>query len=159
VILDGNARAMKLRLDVLRAGPASGTYELSDGSTGWAMKRIDDCQQAALATLLQVPLSEVPDAHIDKRLAAGESVEKVDKTAWNQMITWLGGRGLRLVRHATTPTHLERWIGVVPNERPFQSHCLIMVRDRILFDPSVRPGVRTFYSVEIQYGLSIERVV
>lgn len=156
MIEDGAARAMRLTFDVMRAGPATGTYELRDGSTGWAMRRTDDCLAAALATLLQIPLTSVPDAHLDKRLAAGESVEKVDKTAWNQVLTWLAGRGLKLVRHSRQPTHLARWLGVVEHPDPFKAHTLVMEGSRILFDPAVRPGIRTFYAVEIDLGYSIE---
>jgi hypothetical protein len=157
VILDGDARALRLTMDVLRGGGAPpATSQLSDGSTGWHMKRVDDCQAAALATLLQIPLSEVPDARLDQRLAAGESVAHVDRTAWAEMIRWLRGRGLALIRHGRPPTHLPKWLGIVPHPDPFKGHCLIMVRDRVLFDPSVRPGVRTFYAVEVQYGYSIQ---
>src|SRR5450755_2251684 len=135
---------MRLTMDVLRAGGAPpATSRLSDGTVGWHMRRVDDCQAAALASLLQVPLSEIPDARLDERLARGESVEHVDKTAGAQMLKWLDGRGLKLIRHGRPPTHLPRWLGIVPNPAPFQGHCLIMARDRVLFDPSVRPGVRT----------------
>lgn len=156
MIQDGAARAMKLTLDVMRAGAASGTYELRDGSTGWAMRRVDDCQQAALATLLQVPLSEVPDARIDERLARGETIEHVDRTSWDQMLRWLEGRGLKLIRHAMPPKHLARWLGIVPNPAPFQGHTLVMAGPKILFDPAVKPGIRTFFACEVQFGYSIQ---
>lgn len=156
MILDGDARALRLTMDVLRSGAAPTTSELSDGSTGWHMKRTDDCQQAALATLLQVSLSEVPDARIDARLAAGESVEDVDRTAWQEMLQWLDGRGLKLIRHGRPPTHLPRWLGIVPNPEAFKGHTLVMAGSRVLFDPAVRPGIRTFFAVEVAYGFSIE---
>ena len=141
MIQGGEARAMRLVMDVLRAGAASGTSPLGDGTTGWHMRRTDDCQSAALATLLQVPLSEVPDAHIDERLARGETVEHVDRTSWDQMLRWLEGRGLKLIRHGRPPTHLPRWLGIVPNPAPFQGHTLVMARSRVLFDPAVKPGI------------------
>jgi hypothetical protein len=156
MIQDGAARAMKLRLDVLRAGAASGTYELRDGSTGWAMKRVDDCQAAALATLLQIPLSEVPDARLDARLAAGETVEHVDRTSWDQTLRWLDGRGLKLIRHGHPPIHLPRWLGIVPNPEAFKGHTLVMAGPKILFDPAVKPGIRTFFACEVQFGYSIQ---
>ena len=156
MIQDGAARAMKLAVDVMRAVAASGTSQLSDGTVGYHMNRVDDCQQAALATLLQVPLSEVPDARIDARIAAGESVEHVDKTAWTQMLKWLAGRGLKLIRHGRPPTHLPRWLGIVPNPAPFQGHTLVMAGPQILFDPAVKPGIRTFFACEVQFGYSIQ---
>jgi hypothetical protein len=156
VILSGEARAMKLRLDVLRAGAASGTYDLRDGSIGYSMARLDDCWSASVATCLQVPLREVPDLRIDQRLARGETVEQVDRSSWDQMLGWLDGRGLKLIRHGRPATHLERWIGVVPHPDAFKAHNLVMAYDRVLFDPAVKPGVRTFYALEVQYGYSIE---
>jgi hypothetical protein len=63
---------------------------------------------------------------------------------------------LKLMRHARPPTHLPRWIGVVPHPDAFKSHNLVMARDRVLFDPAVRPGIRTFFAVEVAYGFSIE---
>jgi hypothetical protein len=158
MILDGDARALRLAVDVLRAGgPPPATSVLSDGSIGWHMQRLDDCWACAIATSLQIPLSELPDAHIDRRLTRGETVEEVDKTAWADMLAWLDGRGLKLVRHDRPPQHLARWIGVVPVDRPFQSHNLVCAGSRVLFDPSVRPGVRTFYFVEIEFGYELRK--
>lgn len=104
-----------------------------------------------------IPLDQLPDARIDQRLAAGETIEQVDKTAWGQMLRWLDGRGLKLIRHSRPPTHLPRWIGMVPNERPFQSHSLVMAGPKILFDPAVKPGIRTFYSIEIEFGYELRK--
>jgi hypothetical protein len=157
-VLTDPARALQLVMDVLAAGGAPPPRSrLADGTIGYAMARLDDCQRAAVATCLQVPIDEVPDSHIDDRLARGASVAAVDRAAWEQLTTWLAGRGLTLVEHETPPTHLKRWIGVVPVARAFQSHSLVMAGKQILFDPAVRPGVKTFYPWEVKRGLSFTR--
>jgi hypothetical protein len=63
------------------------TKTLADGSIGYAARprwlggrwfpREDDCFASALATVLQVPIDELPDPRIDERLAAGESAGEI----------------------------------------------------------------------------------
>ena len=49
------------------------TKRLADGTIGYFTRppRQDDCFAAALATVLRVPIAEVPDPRIDERLARG----------------------------------------------------------------------------------------
>jgi hypothetical protein len=133
------------------------TSRLSDGTVGYHMRRADDCWRAAIATCLQIPMDDLPDPHIDERLAAGESVESVDETAWTDMCRCLRQHGLTMTKHAAPPVGSPRWIGIVPVPRPFASHSLVMAGKKVLFDPAVAPGVRTFYPTEVQYGYSFQR--
>jgi hypothetical protein len=151
------ARAFALVRDVLAAGPLTATSRLSDGTVGYHMRRTDDCWRAAVATCLQVPIDELPDAQIDQRLAAGESVEQVDESAWGEMCDWLASHGWMLIEHSDPAVHLDRRIGIVPVDRPFAAHSLVMTGPRILFDPAVKPGVRTFYPVEVKSGYSFTK--
>ena len=110
---------------------------LSDGSTGYFVQRSDDCWRAAAATVLRIPIWHVPDPHFDAHLAAGQDPEKLDRSARAEFATWLASRGLRMTIHAEKlPLKEERWIGVVPLDGWFNSHCLVMRRDRLLFDPA-----------------------
>lgn len=142
------------QLAVISALARPATSQLRDGTVGYHMRRDDDCWLAALATCLQVPLDQVPDSRIDERLAAGESVKRIDATAWAAMLRWLDQRGLAIVKHAGKPTHLPRWIGIVPVPQAFASHSVVMTGDEVLFDPAVKPGVRMVYPVEIRHGYS-----
>jgi hypothetical protein len=152
---ESQTRAQRLIIDTLQAGgPPPPTSRLPDRSTGYAMRRTDDCLQAAVATCLEIPMSDVPDSHIDDMLARGASVAAVDRAAWEQLTAWLASRGLAPVEHDKPPTHLKRWIGIVPAAQAFQSHSLVMAGTKILFDPAVRPGVKTFYPWEVTRGLS-----
>jgi hypothetical protein len=150
-------RAMRLLRDSLAAGPKTATSRLADGTVGYHMRRTDDCWRAAVATCLQVPIEELPDARIDQRLAAGEPIEQVDEAAWSEMCEWLAARGWTLIEHSAPPVHLDRWIGIVPVNRPFASHSLVMTGPRVLFDPSAKPGVRTFYPIEVKLGYSFTK--
>jgi hypothetical protein len=115
---------------------------LSDGSLGWHVRypRSDDCQAAAIATVLQVPIEQVPDPHIDDRLAAGESPEAIDRSAVKELGRWLSGRGLQMRVHASIPPS-QRWVGVVGIPGPFQSHNLVMLGRAVLFDPAIVPEI------------------
>jgi hypothetical protein len=59
------------------------TVTLSDGKTGYLERpgRADDCLAACLATCLHVPIREVPDPRLDERVAAGESVQEINRSA------------------------------------------------------------------------------
>jgi hypothetical protein len=153
----GQGRAVRLALDALRAGPLPTTSILPDGSTGHHMRRGDDCWAAAIATCLRAAYDEVPDAHIDAQLRRGVSAKRIDMLAEQDMREWLDRRDLTLVEHPTPPFHLARWIGVVTVPIAFKSHTLVMARDRILFDPAVQPGIRTYYSIEVDTGFSFRK--
>jgi hypothetical protein len=144
---------------------------LSDGTLGYFVRppRTDDCLAAAIATVLQVPISEVPDPRLDERLASGESADDINRSAWQQLQRWLTARGLRVTVLHKAPTTKRRWIGVVPNPGTFEDHCLVMVGSELLFDPSVifehvaglpeRPmQFRIFKADQIRWGLTFQSI-
>jgi hypothetical protein len=134
---------------------------LADGSVGYFIRlpRRDDCWAAAIATCLQVPIDEVPDARLDERVKAGEDPEEVNCSAWQQMNRWLEGRGLRMIIHRKVPAPRRRWVGVVPVSGQFNDHCLVMAHDTLLFDPT--PNMSFFLSFgpsDIAWGFSFTSV-
>jgi hypothetical protein len=148
------------------------TVRLEDGTTGWCMSpvRMDDCLRPSIATVLQVPVEQVPDPQLDERLARGEAPEQINRAGWDRLEGWLAGRGLRLaVHHDELPVARDRWIGVVRgqapvgDELPFMDHCLVMSRRRVLLNPmvSIPPpsGMRApVYALEhVGYGITFEK--
>lgn len=119
------------RLARERRSESPHTKRLSDGSTGYFMRRHDDCWQAAVATVLQVPMRELPDSRIDERLRAGESAEEITRSADEEMERWLADHSLRATVHTDVPLDEDRWLGYVPVLGAFQSHCLVMARDQL----------------------------
>lgn len=117
---------------------------LRDGTIGYFMRREDDCFRAALATVLEVPMLEVPDWDIDVRLAAGESPDEIRASGRQALFEWLEQRNLRIVWHPT-PEHrrgepvavsLPRWIGVAGGVGEFGDHCYVMAGGELLHDPA-----------------------
>lgn len=142
---------------------ATTTQRLRDGTIGYHVRgvRADDCWAAAVATCLQVPLEQVPDARLDERLQTGEDPAEINRSAWAEFARWLDRRGLRMVVHRTVPVARRRWIGIVQFAGVFNNHCLVMSRDEVLFDP-VDPSkharrVRTFTASDIALGFSFKR--
>ena len=89
--------------------------QLDDQSTSYTMdpSRRDDCFRAAMATLLQIGVEQVPDPRLDERLEAGEDREQINRESWARLHEWLAGRALRLVfHHEALPVDADRWIGV-----------------------------------------------
>ena len=139
------------------------TVRLPDGSLGWFMRRRDDCLQAAIASVLQVPITEVPDAHIDRRLRKGEDPDELNRQMWAELAEWLAGRGLEVVVHPSVPVPADRWIGIVPKEGDFQSHCLVMSHEELLHDPARgiaeferQQKVRIWGPDDVMFGLTFE---
>jgi hypothetical protein len=130
---------------------------LEDGTRGYFVRapRTDDCQAAAIATTLQIPIEKVPDPRIDERLAAGEDPESIDRSAVRELRAWLASRGLGMVVHRKLPTNLDRWIGVVPMPGTFNAHCLVMDRENVLFDPArTSDKVQSFGLEHVGFGIS-----
>jgi hypothetical protein len=151
------------RLDAARrAADADGqaTTRLRDGTTGYYMRQGDDCWPAAIATVLQVPLEQVPDLRLDERVRSGEDPEEVSLSSWDTIEDWLRGRGLRMVVHRIVPAPRRRWIGVVPVQGDFQSHCLVMAGRELLFDPAeARWGTGGCYQAKhVGFGFSFARI-
>ena len=158
-------------------GPESGIgatpVRLSDGTTGWRMQRFDDCLRAAIATVLQVAIDEVPDPHLNAKLRAGWQPSSVTQVTEITLTRWCEQRGLRMTRHDAPPWNRKRWIGVVPPPRrvtagPFMSHCLVMCRREILHDPfalnslvaryvAERFQKKTWLPSDVQYGFTFNK--
>ena len=148
------------------------TKVLRDGTIGWYVRvpRADDCWCAAVSSCLQVPIDEIPDPEIDRRLAAGDSPRQINRDAWFEFLSWLSQRGLRMIVHRKVPARRARWLGIV--EQPdgiFQDHTLLMSYGELLFDPAVdaaevfggRPDrrlVRRFHPKNVTYGLSFQAI-
>jgi hypothetical protein len=75
--------------------------------------------------------------------------------------------GLRLVTHRALPIARRRWIGVVPMPGAFNSHCLVMSRRDVLFDPArVFDGlpeqpprqIRRWQLTDVGFGLSFQTI-
>lgn len=140
------------------------TMRLADGTLGYYVRwpRKDDCFAAAIATCLQVPIEEVPDPRLDERVAAGEPVVEIDDSVWDDLYAWLDIRGLRMILHHKVPAARRRWIGVIPIPGAFMSHCLVMTRREVLFDPARIPPLSLaaiswrFRARDIRYGLSFQ---
>lgn len=77
-----------------------------------AQGRADECFRVAIATTLQVPAREVPDACVHARTSAGEDPNVVSWDAWVTMVEWAAARGFEALYHEQWPLHLDRWIGV-----------------------------------------------
>lgn len=146
--------------------------------------RTDDCLQAAVATATQVPIEEVPDFALDRRLKRGDNVDEISRTTWERVDGWASKRGLALMywKGDEVPVPRERWIGVIASSNTgtrtvvdasgrmirtegaaFNDHCLVMSHERLVFDPScsvkVPPGMRMLCCdpAQITYGISFEK--
>jgi hypothetical protein len=143
---------------------------------------LDDCVQAAIATVTQIPIEQVPDLKLNARLLAGEDPDEISRTSWDRIAEWADKRGLvcHLWSSELLPVPRRRWIGLVRSlhktaytlERgqlvkadmaAFHDHCLVMARNRLLFDPScsVRPppGFQTLghRPEHVSEGISFDR--
>jgi hypothetical protein len=152
----------------------------SDGAVSCRVRstRRDECWQIAVATVLEVPVDDVPDWRLDERRRAGEDPKEISRLAWEEMRTWLAARGLRVVTHRKVPVARERWIGVVPMRGRFNDHSMAMSWGDILFDPSVtfelvgmakiltaeqlaivqKPRVRLWRPEDVRWGFSFQKV-
>ena len=136
------------------------TKSLADGTTGWLVRfpRGDDCWTACVASCLQIPIAEVYDSRIDKRLRRGETPDAILQTVTAEFEEWLTGRGYRMVTHRNPPA-AGRWIGVI--EMGFgRDHCLLMAGDQVLLDPTADLGipVRIFGLDALNYGVTFEKL-
>jgi hypothetical protein len=133
---------------------------------GMCPHRTDDCLQAAIATATQVPIEQVPDLKLDRRRAEGEDPDEISRSSWERLERWAAKRGLVMRFWLHPPPPAERWIGVVRwrgEEMAFGDHCLVMLHDRLLFDPSAstkpQPGTNNmrFTPNQIDYAITFDR--
>lgn len=140
------------------------TVTLADGTVGYYTRsgRTDDCFAACIATWLQVPLEEVPDPRLDARLQAGESVEDINRSAWQTLCDWLAARGHRLVAHEPPPWDSPRWLGIVRFPGLFNDHTLVMSGREVLFDPVDRSQyerpVRRYAAEDVSSGFTLASI-
>jgi hypothetical protein len=135
---------------------------LRDGTTGYFMRRADDCLQIAIATLAQIPPHKVPDSQIDRQVLDGRDPEEIMRGVDQAFIRWSDKLGMTIVIHAKPPVTERRWIGVVPVEGQFNDHCLVMERGERLHDPislwSSDGADDSGYGVgDIDFGITIRR--
>ncbi len=142
-------------LEVSQDGRAL-VVRLPTGHRAWYQRREDDCFCAALATLMQVDIEQLPDPRIDERLEAGDDPEVIDREAGQALAVWLTVRGWRLAYHATPPVDRGAWIGVSPGEGPFSDHCLVMCLDRFVHDPASNWSAQVQHIFEVDHGYTIE---
>lgn len=142
--------------------------------------RLDDCLQAAIATVTQVPIEQVPDLQLDKRSDQGDSRDEVSRTSWKRIEAWAASSHLKLVFWEGKVVPRDRWIGVCSSSgesdwvwegrrlvrstrATFTDHCAVMAGDRLHFDPMCSvippPGMtnQEFSPDEITYGISFDK--
>ena len=99
---------------------------LRDGTDGYFQRRTDDCVQAVIASLLQMPPHLVPDPHVEELRSAGREDEELDRVVDEQFAAWTAEYGLTVVFHTKPPMWAKRWIGMVASDntgrRVQQSH-------------------------------------
>jgi hypothetical protein len=141
---------------------------LRDGTLGYLQRRTDDCVQAVIASLLQMPPYLVPDPHVEELRAVGREDEEIDRVVDQKFAEWTADYGLTLTFHATPPTWAKRWIGMITADNPddtYSNHTLLMTGRDVLFDPAhlLPPADAGTVALEgyrldgIDYGITIER--
>jgi hypothetical protein len=91
-------------------------------------KGYGNCQQAAMASILDLPLSDVIDTTSD---------EVRDNGFWPPIYEWLADRGLKMISVAPKDERLKGnySIGVGPSPRGNFYHAVICKNGRMVFDP------------------------
>jgi hypothetical protein len=145
----------------LKAGYFS--TRLRDGSLGYLQRRGDDCLQAAIASLLQVPMPKVPDLRMAQRRVDGMDKDALERLVSRQLGDWIEKRGLTVYLHTSPAVSERRWIGVIPSDISTDAdHCLLMAGRDCLFDPDVfwppgsdEPATQLDIG-DIEYAITIE---
>lgn len=162
--------------------------DLGGGEHGYAMhpQRHDECFRAALATMLQVPVDQVPDPRLDDLYDRGVDPVEISRRFWRHLADWLAPHGLEVAfHHDALPLDRARWIGVHVVDQvelqaaiiakkhdpstftragatAFSDHCFVMARDAVHFDPGVGvlspPGLvqRAVRLSDITYGITLD---
>jgi hypothetical protein len=139
---------------------------LRDGSLGFVQRRADDCLQAAIASLLQIPMHKVPDLEIGKQLERGVEPEAINRGIAEEMGRWADGLGLTVTVHSATLPRSGRWIGIVPGPGVGEmstDHCLVLDGRDCLMDTGSPLGlitaedpVRSYGFDDVYYGITLE---
>ena len=157
-------------VETLVVEPGTGrplTVRLPNGRPAEYMRRYDDCMVACLATLAGVPYNEVPD------IGAIDAGPLVQSQGLADLGGWASGRGWRMRwhslsspppwRHPIPAFARDGWIGGVPPGEFGGAHGVVLVEDRIVFDPGSNlpaPAGEEFVPVtleEIAFGVTLER--
>lgn len=110
--------------------------QLRDGrSVGYFQRRTDDCLQAALASLCQMPPSQVVDLSLESMIAAGRTSEEIEYHADVLLDQWQQTHGLEMRLRSVLPK-TGWWIGVTYSGEAYSDHCLLMRDREVMFDPS-----------------------
>lgn len=152
-----------------RKGLQAGWFgvHLPDGTVGYLQRRLDDCVQASLSTLTQIPPHRIPDARIDAQLAAGVDKHAVNRGFWTTLEAWVQQQpGMVLTIHPTgqPPVTHRRWIAVTRSADAwgFNDHCLVMDRQDVLFEPHTllpasKDDTRDRYDPDtVMYSITVE---
>jgi hypothetical protein len=140
------------------------SVQLPDGRVAFYQRREDDCMAAAVATLLQVHIVDVPDPQIDAQLAAGADPDALNQQIASELQAYLSGFGLRMVRHRRPPVEREGWLGLCPDPAGgrFQGHVVVMAYDQPAFDPAANwpcpPGHKVAPVTEIAGGITFDPI-
>jgi hypothetical protein len=120
----------------IRKGLQQGYFRtrLHDGTFGYLQRRADDCITYAIATCAQIPPNQAPDLHIWRQTQAGVDPEQIARNVGAQLAEWQHRHGVEIVVHPVAPTHLKRWIGIVPGHGIYQDHALVMSYRDCLFE-------------------------
>lgn len=160
------ARLTPVAVDGSRTlGRQHGYFEtrLPDGTIGYYQRRADDCLQAAIATLVQIPMPEVCDFRIDEQQAAGKTADEIEQANDQQLAEWLDAHGLVVTHHPGPPESAARWMGILPGPREFTGHCLIFTGPTLLWDPTYKVPPQlgdtpsTYTPGDVQSGVTINR--
>lgn len=138
---------------------------LPDGTVGYVQRRADDCLQAAVATLLQVPVHEVPDAQISRRIREGDDPEGVFMDTAVELDRWAAGAGGRFMVHPARLPRRGRWIGVVPApagdvDVSAIDHCVVLDGRDVVWETAKPLGLLTHEwghtAGDVEYGITFE---
>ncbi len=72
-------------------GRRMGYFEavLRDGSIGYFQRRTDDCMQASVASVSQIPMDQVPDPRIDQQLETmARRPDELGRLVAQQFMEW-----------------------------------------------------------------------
>lgn len=148
-------------VDVLDRDPAGRplTVRLLNGRRAEFQRREDDCMRAAVATLTQLPLAEIPDPSYDEDLAAGVPHSIIVSQALADLATWASERGLRLRYHYPPPVERHAWIGIdARGADAGNGHVVVMSHSEFVHDPASNwpcpPGHVLDHDYQIHYGIT-----